>query len=185
MCDATVIAAAAFAVSAAGSAATYAGQRKQAKAQENYQEEVHEQTSQAARENYFRQLNQSQLRLEQERASASQKVQEQDARGAEARARARVSSAESGAAGLSVESLIKDYFRQEATYRHSIGENFDMTRQQMGEDVKGLQAGNQNRINASRGAPVPTPSFLATGAEIGGSALDAYNQYLREPTTNG
>ncbi len=154
----------------------YVGQQQQAESQAQYQsalmqarnQEIQDNTA-IANESFLQQTQQINLRQQQEDEKASQDIQQVQIEAAKARATARVSAGEAGVSGLSVDSLLADYYRQEDVFRESVRRNRQLGRLQSREDIKGLKAQAEGRIASVRPyvpEPIVRPSFLGTGLQI-------------------
>ena len=103
-------------------------------------------------------------------------------RAAQARATARTSSGASGVAGLSVDTLMADFYKQEATYRFVTDTNFSYQVEQSRRDLEGVRSGTQSRVNSLR--PEPVPGYLGAGLRIAGQTTQAVDQYKRNTDPN-
>ncbi len=180
MCNPATAVLALGALSIVTSAATgiiqYVGQRQQADAQTQYQAALMQARNQEiqdnmalANESFLQQSQQLHLRDQQEDESASQDIQKVQIEAAKARATARVAAGEAGVSGLSVDSLLADFYRQEDVFRESVRRNRQLGRLQTKEDIKGLRAQAQGRIASVRPyipEPIVRPNFLGTGLQI-------------------
>jgi len=184
----------AIATSAATGIVSYIGQSQQASAQASYQAQLAQARNQEildnarlAQESYLQQAQQLNLRQQQEDEKASQNIQQTRLDAAQARATTRVATGEAGVSGLSVDNLLRDFYRQEDVFNESVRRNRDFSRLQTQEDIKGLQAQAQGRIASVRPytpEPVVRPNLLGTALQIvgdvatRGSALsDQYKRY--------
>jgi hypothetical protein len=180
MCNPATAVLALGALSIVTSAATgiiqYVGQRQQADAQAQYQAALMQARNQEiqdnmalANESFLQQSQQLHLRDQQEDESASQDIQKVQIEAAKARATARVAAGEAGVSGLSVDSLLADFYRQEDVFRESVRRNRQLGRLQTKEDIKGLRAQAQGRVASVRPytpEPIVRPNFLGTGLQI-------------------
>ncbi len=167
--------------SAASSIANYAGQQQQATAQATYQQQLAQErdeqileNNKLANESYLQQAQQINLGQQQEAEKAAQEIQSAQREAAQARARTRVAAGEAGVAGLSVESLFADFYRQEAVYRESIRRNREFSKQQAKENIRGLRGEAQGRIASIKPyipEPIVRPNFLGMALEIGTDAF--------------
>jgi hypothetical protein len=90
-------------------------------------------------------------------------------------------------AGLSLESLMSDYYRQEATYQNVARQNLSFVSTQILREQENLTTRAQGRIDEARGfipapiqdprppQPVQGPSLLGSALEFGSSALGTYS----------
>jgi hypothetical protein len=167
----------AIATSAATGIVSYMGQQRQADAGVTYQEALIQshnnqmiQNAALATESYTQQAQQLAVREQEEDEKASQDIQQTQIEAAQARARARVAAGEAGVAGLSVDSLFADFYRQEDIFRESVRRNRELGRQQYKRNLKGLQSQAQGRIASIQPyvpKPVIRPSFLGSALQIG------------------
>jgi hypothetical protein len=172
-----------LAISAASSAAAYSAQASQAKAQANYQNTVAEQTGQIAQQNYLQQTATAGNQQMQGQLQSGQALQSNQTAGLQANATASLAAAEGGVGGNTVGELLQDFKRQEAMAADNIKTNQTFSNDQIQNQELGLQAQAQGRIASSRPGPVNTPSALALGLSIGGSAFSAYNGVLQRNQT--
>ena len=170
MCD---LATAAAVIGVASGGAQYVGQRQQAKQQARYQA----QASAAERQRALQEQRSVRMRQAQEQEATNRELADVALKSREALATATVSAGESGVAGLSVDALLDDYTRQEASYRMGV------TRQQEMQDLQtGLaltDAGYRSRsnlININR--PINKPSFLTAALDAGSRGLSGYRTGL-------
>jgi hypothetical protein len=92
-------------------------------------------------------------------------------------ATATVSAGESGVAGLSVDALLDDYVRQEATYRMGVTRQQEMKDLQTGLALTDAGFRSQNRlIDINR--PINRPSFLTGAVNVASSGLSGYRSGL-------
>jgi len=176
MCDPFSIAT--LAISATAAAVSYEAQAKQAKAQAQYQNTVAQETGQIAQQNYLQQTAVAGTQQEQSNQQAGQMIQANQVAGLQANATASTAAAESGVGGASVGELLQDFKRQEAQASDTVRVNQNFGNEQIQNQEQGLQAQAMGRIAGSRPGPVNTPSALALGLSIGGSALSAYDTHL-------
>lgn len=121
------------------------------------------------------------IRMQQEAAAAEATKFESNKRGAQARATAKVASGEAGVAGLSVDALMADFNRQEATYRFTTDTNLAFSEEQSRRDMEGIRSGAANRGTTFR--PEPVPSYLADGIRLSGQGFAAVDQYRKASNT--
>jgi hypothetical protein len=184
----------AIVTSAATGIVSYIGQSQQAAAQAQYQTQVAQARNQEimdnaklAQESYLRQAQQLNLRQQQEDEKAGQDIQQTQREAAQARATVRVAAGESGIAGLSVDNLLRDFYRQEDVFNESVRRNRDFSRLQSQQDMLGLQAEAQGRIASIRPyipEPIVRPNLLGTALQIvgdvasrGSNMADQYKRY--------
>lgn len=176
MCDPVTLGVASFAVGAAQTVVGYMGQQAQFKAQQQaYAENVR-----SARESAMRTYESQQRRIMQEAAKASQEKTDAAIEAAQARSTAETAAATAGVSGLSVDSLIADYYGKEARNAGVIDTNYEATRNYLVDSMQETRATAQNQINSM---PRPTPpSFLDAGIRVAGNALNAFSVYNRYNT---
>lgn len=184
----------AIATSAATGIVSYIGQSQQAEAQMEYQTQLMQarnqeifENAQLAQESYLQQAHQLNLRQQHEDERTSQDIQQTRLEAAQARAMTRVAAGESGVAGLSVDNLLRDFYRQEDVFNESVRRNREFSRLQTQEDMKGLRAQAQGRIAAIRPylpEPVIRPNLLGSALQIvtdvgarGSNLADQYQRY--------
>jgi multidrug efflux pump subunit AcrA (membrane-fusion protein) len=138
------------------------GQRQQAKTQAKVQKNA----SAAERQRYLQEVSSMRIQQGQEQVAAAQRIQESTRKAREARSTARVSAGEAGVAGLSVDALINDLTREEASYNFATQQQTQMN--DVNRTIQLDQAGlgftnNMLRINR----PIEQPNYL--GAALGGA----------------
>jgi multidrug efflux pump subunit AcrA (membrane-fusion protein) len=194
MCEPMTMAAAGLALGATTSAVGYVGSMQQANAQAAYQDALVQQRNQQMRENerqamesYNAQLHQITRQQQQLNDQASGDLTAAGVAAARARSTARTTSGEAGVAGLSVDTLLMDFDRQEASYRDSVLHNREWQLEQgeynktaLGHQAAGRIASMQPIVPQ----PVQMPSFLASALQIGGHGLDAVSGYQSATRSN-
>jgi hypothetical protein len=130
----------------------------------------------AARDAFVTQIRDLNARqLEEELATQSQiQAAQRQTRGAIATAQ--VSAAEAGVAGQSAQAVVQNAQRQGADYTDSANANLSRTLMQIDRLKMGANSQEQGRINSVQGG-----NIFATGLQIAGAGLSAYNGYLRTP----
>ena len=170
MCDPVSIS---MVIGAASSAASFVGQRQQAKAQQRYQA----QAAAAERQRFQQEQTSMRMRQAQEQEAVGRELEQVSRKSQAALARARVSAGEAGVAGASVQALMDDYMRQEAGYRGAL-----LRQQELGgiSTAMGLeQAGfatQQRQIGINQ--PISKPSFLEGALGVASGALGGYRTGL-------
>jgi len=173
----TALSIASTAVSALGAYAQYQSQKSAAKAQQNQ----FNQNKLLAQRSMLEQSRQLAVRDEQERAAASDKIMSSNIEAAKAQARMVVSAGEAGVAGGSIAQLLNDVERTRLNNEGTINRNLEAVSQQSKVEREGLLTQAENRINSvSQGQQ---PSLLATGLQIGGTALEGYGSYRKDMST--
>ena len=138
------------------------GQRQMAKAQAQAQANA----SAAERQRYLHEVSSMRLQQGQEQVAAAQRIQESTRKAREARSTARVSAGEAGVAGLSVDALISDLTREEASYNFATQQQTQMNDVNRSLQLRDAGLGftnNMLRINK----PIEQPNYL--GAALGGA----------------
>jgi hypothetical protein len=157
----------ATAILGAGSAGLqYAGQRRQAKQQAQFQQRA----ADAERQRSLMEQSSIRIRQAQEQEATAREIGEVSKKAREAMATATVSAGESGVAGLSVDALLDDYTRQEATYRMGVTRQQEMKDLQTGLALTDAGFRSQNRlIDINR--PINRQSFLTGAMNVASSGL--------------
>ena len=171
MCYVAAIPLITLAISAAATAYTVDAQNQGVKA-ENKARAI---GAESARESFRNQASDTNLRIQQEQEAAVDAKINNAKRAAEARGTARASSGQAGVAGLSVDSLLADFYRQEAGFRFVTDSNLSDTVEQSQREMKGLQATARSRENSLR--PEAVPGYLGAGLRIGAQTVSAFDQY--------
>lgn len=177
-------AAAGLVLALASTAYTVYDQDQNTKNQNNINQRAQDEGAALAAESFKQQAGQVRLKDQQQAAAASQELSQSAKKASEARATARVSAGESGAAGVSVDNLIADYYSQEAGYKDSVEQNLEWDQNQSTQDLLGLRAGAVGQAIGSRRPMLNRPSYLAAGISGAGQALDTYNRYRYTPSTS-
>ena len=164
----------ATAILGAGSAGLqYAGQRRQAKQQAQFQQRA----ADAERQRSLMEQRSIRIRQAQEQEATAREIGEVSKKAREAMATATVSAGESGVAGLSVDALLDDYTRQEATYRMGVTRQQEMKDLQTGLALTDAGFRSQNRlIDINR--PINRPSFLTGAVNVASSGLSGLRSGL-------
>lgn len=161
------------AVAAAGAGLSYMGQQAQASAQAD----ANAAQAESVRKATINQYDQLQLQQQQDRENAAQKLTETSRQAAQARATAITAAGEAGVAGLSVNALLDDITRQEMEFTDSVKHNQQRRDQQIRQEMVGVEASGQSRINS---LPTPQqPSFAEALLRTGSGAFDSYSRYLK------
>ena len=164
-----VIAGISAATGIASAGVGYAGARRQAKQQAQYQA----QAASAERQRFAQEQTSIHMRQAQKQEAVGRELEQVSQKSQAALARARVSAGEAGVAGASVQALMDDYTRQEAGYRGAL-----LRQQELGQvaTTMGLeQAGfatQQRQIGINR--PISKPSGLTAGLQALSSGLSGY-----------
>lgn len=171
MCHPIVLAVATFAVGAASGLSDHYGQVANAE----YMNQLSDLNTRNAQAALVAQYGHTQNRIEQERSAVVHDKFENQIEAMQARGTAVTSAGEAGVGGLSVEALLRDYYRREGRYNLSVDSNFQMTRSYLQAEMDSQRAQAQNQINAM--PKVAKPSFLDAGLRIAGAGLDAATGY--------
>jgi hypothetical protein len=178
MCYAAAIPVVTLLISAAATTYTVYDQNQAVKAENKAREIGAESAAQSGR-NQFSDVNR---RLQQEQEAALNRKVENAKRAAEARATARTSSGQAGVSGLSVDSLLADFYHQEASYRFATDTNLGYFQEQTRRDLEGIRAGTESRVNSLR--PEPVPGYLGAGLRIGARSVQAFDEYKTNTDPN-
>ena len=169
-------------VSIAQTALSIKSQREAAKAQAKYQKSA----SEAETQRYLQQTSAERIQQAFQNEEKARELQQASIKAQKARATARVSAGESGVAGISVDALLNDFYRQEAVFRFGLqrqGEQMDVARELRLKD-QGLQSYN-NQISINK--PIKQPDYA--GAILGGvsTGLSIYSatKDIKLPSNNG
>lgn len=173
----------AIAASVAQAGLSIKSQREAAKAQAKYQKRA----SEAERQRYLQQASAERIQQAFQNEEKARELQQASIKAQKARATARVSAGESGVAGISVDALLNDFYRQEAVFRFGLqrqGEQMGVARELRLKD-QGLQSYN-NQISINK--PIKQPDYA--GAIFGGinTGLNIYSAVGGgggKKTTNG
>lgn len=136
-------------------------QQQAAKAQAKYQKQASDAESQRASQ----QMSAERIQEAFQNEERAREIQIAANKAREARSRASVAAGESGVAGASVDALLDDFTRQEATYRFGLqrqGQQMAVARDLRLKDM-GLQSYN-NQIAINK--PIPQPDYV--GSIVGG-----------------
>jgi hypothetical protein len=113
-------------------------------------------------------MEQSSIRIRQaqEKEATAREIGEISKKALEAMSTATVSAGESGVAGLSVDTLLDDYTRQEAAYRMGVTRQQEMKDLQTGLALTDAGFRSQNRL-----IDINRPSFLTGAVNVASSGL--------------
>ena len=157
-------------VGGAQTVSSIAGQRQQARMQEQAQRTA----TQQERQRYLAEVSAMRTQQQQEMIARAQRIQEASRKAMEARATARVSAGESGVSGLSIAALLGDLPRKESEYTFSEQRQAEML--DVSRDIQLSEAGigfNRNMLRINK--PIEQPDYL--GSALGGfqSGLSTYS----------
>jgi hypothetical protein len=175
MCEAVTITATTMAyISAATAAASIAsslvGQKQQADAQEKQQKLA----SQQERQRYLEEVTSLRSQEAQEQVARSQRLQEAEIKGKEAKASAVVAAGEGGVAGLSVEALVANISRKEATYAFSERKQAEMIGVGRKLELQSAGAGYQRNL-LSINKPIAQPDYVGSTIEGVQTGMSIYS----------
>ncbi|MRN79455.1 hypothetical protein [Brucella sp. 10RB9210] len=174
MCIGAVgLAIAQFAISGVSAVMGYQAEQAAYEAQQQQYKNNRIEANRAAADNYAA----TQLRMQQDQKAASQELQKSQTEAAQARASAETAAGEAGVTGLSVDSLIADYYNQEGQFERTLDNNLQMQQDALRADMTGTKHQTAGRINSvSQGQK---PSFGATAVKIATGAANSYGTYLQ------
>lgn len=173
MCEPTTLALMQFGIGAASAVSGYQGAKQEA-AQQNA---LFNKNTTAAQIATGQQYTQTQLRQIQDEEAAGADKMEMAREGRAARATATVAAGEAGVSGLSVNSILQEFYGREGQYNATTDKNTKWSRAQTDMTLKGIQAGGQDRINSVQRAN--KPSFFDAALRIAGAGVDARTDYIR------
>ena len=148
------------------SAASSAVAQKQAADAQEQQQKI---ASQQERQRYLEEVTSLRQQQAQEQVAKSQRMQEAELKAKEAKAQAVVAAGEAGVAGLSVEALVANITRKQATYAFSERKQAEMMNTARTLEIQSSGSGYQrNLLTINR--PIPQPNYLDAvldGAQAG------------------
>lgn len=153
----------------------YVAQQQAASAQMDYQNQMYAANQKIAQQSLLSQYADISLRQQQEQRKAAEEMRIISTQAQQARATAKASAMESGVAGLSVESLMNDYYRREAGALMATQQQLRGSLFQLEQAKRGMGAEYQGRVLSMTPKPIPTPSAIATGLEVGGNLAGMYS----------
>lgn len=156
-----------FAVGALQAVMSYQAQKQQADQQNEYYRQNAEQANAALRSEYAASQNQ---RLG-DRAQADQQLEETDIAAMKARGTARASADQAGVTGLSVDSLVNDFYAQQGRRDQSIDQNYQTASDDIRGQMDSQYAQGQQRISSVR--RVAPPSFATALIGIASAGVRA------------
>lgn len=176
-----------MAMAAASTGVSYMQGQEQANARAEYQARLAKENQRAMLQNaeianktYVEQAAASNMQLMQKQEAASAEIQDLHI---EALQKAGTAMASSESAGLSFDSLMADFYRQEARYKDSILHGYEMDSVQNDIQIQGFRREAKNRGSSfQRYTPskVSSPSLLGAGLSIGASALENYHRFYKD-----
>ena len=174
MCEPITIA---TALAVATTAFTVYSEDQKVDAQNKFNKQTAQEGSRLANESFITQAGLARERDAQNTEAASQDLTESAKKAAQARATERVSAGEAGVAGVSVDALINDFYRQEGTYSDSVAHNNELSSAQTGAELLGFRSTALDRSLSLRRPNEARPSYLAAGLTAGGQVANGYMRY--------
>jgi hypothetical protein len=158
-------------VSGVLTAASSAASQKQAADAQERQQKI---AAQQERQRYLEEVTSLRQQQAQEQVAKSQRMQEAELKGKEAKASAVVAAGEGGVAGLSVEALVANISRKEATYAFSERKQAEMMNTARTMEIQSAGSGYQrNLLTINR--PIPQPNYLNAALEGTQAGLGIYS----------
>lgn len=168
MCEPVSITAAIVGIVTAASSAV--GQKQQADAQEQQQKLA----SQQERQRYLEEVTSLRQQQAQEQVAKSQRMQEAELKGKEAKAQAVVAAGEAGVAGLSVEALVANISRKQATYAFSEQKQAEMMNTARTLEIQSAGSGYQRNM-LSINKPIQQPNYVGAVLEGTQAGMSVYS----------
>ena len=168
--SATTMAYISAATAAASIASSIVGQKQQADAQEQQQKLA----SQQERQRYLEEVTSLRQQQAQEQVAKSQRMQEAELKGKEAKAAAVVSAGEAGVAGLSVEALVANISRKQATYAFSEQKQAEMMNASRTMEIQSAGAGYQRNL-LSINKPIQQPDYVGSTIQGVQTGMNIYS----------
>ena len=157
----------------------YVAQQQAVSAQMDYQNQMYAANQKIAQQSLLSQYADISLRQQQEQQKAAEEMRIISTQAQQARATAKASAMESGVAGLSVESLMNDYYRREAGALMATQQQLRGSLFQLEQAKRGMGAEYQGRVLSMTPKPIQGPSLISTGLELGGSLAGMYSTMYR------
>ena len=145
---------------------------QQASAQAALQTQIHQMNQASALRDMQLQYADSGIREQQERQAAVERAQERRRTALIEAGSASAAIGESGVAGLTMSSLMREVLGQATRDVTNINTNLDWTLDQLRREREGIRSNTISRMNST--APGVGPSPLAAVLRIGNAGLDAY-----------
>lgn len=171
MCDPVSLGVASLAIGAVGAYAQYDQQNKAAK----YQEEMNAYNQKLAIQNMADNYNALAYNQNQERDAATEQLWRDDLEARRAEARARVAAGESGIAGQTVDSIMREIKANQAMYKSSVDMNLENAYAEADSTRRGIW--NTYLSETSNQPAVQKGSALQLGIGLAGAGLGAYSAY--------
>lgn len=191
MCDPVIFGGASVVASIVGQTMAYSAQQKATAAQNAYQKQIYEQTSELATSNLIQQYGAIQSRKVEEQQKAAQEISEISQQAMVARSRAYASSIASGVGGISVDAMIDDYTRKELDFANRTMDQKNAIMNQLSSEALGMQAQAMGRIIGvtPQYQAGPSPWALAAGIASSGfnyfGTKDNFNYWFPGKTSEG
>lgn len=171
MCDPATAAYVAVALAAGSAYVSYDQQNKNAK----YQNDMTEYNNKLSALNAADNNNAISYNLQAEKEASTEQLLREDIEGRKAEARARVATGESGIAGQTVDSLMRELAGNQAMYADSVQMNLE---QSYAESIGQRKAvWNQFQSEVGSRTKAVGGNAMALALQIGQGGLSAYNQY--------
>lgn len=170
MCDLTTAAYVGLAISAAGTAYSVDQQNKNAQ----YQNELNEYNNKLSARNLADNMNTLAFNQNAERDAATEQLWRDDIEARRAEARARVAAGESGIAGQTVDSIMREIKAQQAMYASSVDMN--LKADAAASDGQRRQIWNNYLSEIGNRTPGQKANNFAAGLQIAQAGLSAYNK---------
>lgn len=167
-----------FTIGAASQVVSYQGQAAAAEQQNQLYRDNAARANQNARDQMFQ--TQQRMLQEQEAAAAEKIDNTREARAAKATASA--AAGEAGVTGLSVDALLREFDGRAAEANDRIDQNTEWSMTQLNNEMKGIRANTEDRINSVQRAA--KPSFWDAGLRIAGAGLDWRNTAAESQRNN-
>jgi hypothetical protein len=159
-----------LAIAVASAASSAVAQKQSADAQEQQQKLA----SQQERQRYLEEVTSLRSQQAQEQVAKSQRMQEAELKGKEAKAQAVVAAGEGGVAGLSVEALVANISRKQATYAFSEQKQAEMMNTARTVEIQSAGSGYQrNLLTINR--PIPQPNYVGAALEGAQTGMNMYS----------
>lgn len=164
------VAIAAVVIGAVTAASSAVGQKQAADTQEKQQKIA----AQQERQRYLDEVTSLRQQQAQEQVARSQRMQEAELKGKEAKAQAVVAAGEAGVAGLSVEALVANISRKQATYAFSEQKQAEMMSASRTMEIQSSGAGYQRNLFTIN-KPITQPNYVGAVLEGTQAGLSVYS----------
>lgn len=171
ICEPISLAVASFAMTAAGAFTSHQAASEAADEQNRQAAEARK----AAVRNFEENQSASNTRLSQEADAAAAEKFDIALEARKARSTAEVAGGESGASGLSLDNMLKEFSTREARYTDRIDQQQDWTATQIAAEKRGAGYAAVDKINSIQTAK--KPGFLDLGLKIGAAAVNSAASY--------